>query len=543
MKFYAAAKMAALVDSSNEINRRKCCSISYKIRCFYSKGAFLVLFWMSLIILTFVSVFFITLTVGFRGIDYIMTSFEIALLPAVPILLVIFAPIVGWIADARCGNYRVFRVGACLFFLSAVFGCICVLILLNVPKRSTISLVVSGVINPVVFVIGFVGGTACLVTALQLGLDQMPDASSANITSFIAWFVFSLVLGAWILDTGFRCFHCFVPLHNLSSTLWTPPVFSLSPVIFMSVLCCSLFLLAPKWLTIEPNCPQSLKTIYQVLKFAKQHKAPLNRSALTYWEEDIPSRMDLGKSRYGGPFTTEQVEDVKTFFKILIISLPIFIISCSLSPEVYMQRLDGFITVCEADLMYSITYSPTWVIIIVTLMYEFCIYPLIQNRLPSILKRIGIISFLVFILNSVKLVLATAIFSYSLHLSPWSKITYSVLFSSIFVFLLTGVLEFVCAQSPYKMRGLLLGYTMLLYFISIYVSGMVNYFFGFCVGPYCRIIEKSLFTALSLVGFVLHCLLATWYKRRVREEDYDVHRVMEEVYDRYLSQRPNVNYM
>ena len=256
VKFYAAAKMATLVDSSNEINRRKCCSISYKIRCFYSKGAFLILFWMSLIILTFVSVFFITLTVGFRGIDYIMTSFEIALLPAVPILLVIFAPIVGWIADARCGNYRVFRVGACLFFLSAVFGCICVLILLNVPKRSTISLVVSGVINPVVFVIGFVGGTACLVTALQLGLDQMPDASSANITSFIAWFVFSIALGAWTLDTGFRAFACFIRSHMQPEIFWTQ-VFSLVPVITMSVLCCSLFLLAPKWMTIEPNCPQN----------------------------------------------------------------------------------------------------------------------------------------------------------------------------------------------------------------------------------------------------------------------------------------------
>ena len=36
-----------------------------------------------------------------------------------------------------------------------------------------------------------------------------------------------------------------------------------------------------------------------------------------YWEEDIPPRIDLGKSKYGGPFTTEEVEDTKTFFSIL----------------------------------------------------------------------------------------------------------------------------------------------------------------------------------------------------------------------------------
>ena len=40
--------------------------------------------------------------------------------------------------------------------------------------------------------------------------------------------------------------------------------------------------------------------------------------------------------------------------------------------------------------------------------------------------------------------------------------------------------------------------------------------------------------AMSLLGFVLYCLLARWYKRRVRDEDYNAHRVVEEVYDRYL---------
>ena len=77
------------------------------------------------------------------------------------------------------------------------------------------------------------------------------------------------------------------------------------------------FVWGRKWLIIEPKSPQSFKTIYQVLKFAWKHKSPLNRSALTYWEEKVPSRMDLGKSRYGGPFTTEQVEDVKTIFRLI----------------------------------------------------------------------------------------------------------------------------------------------------------------------------------------------------------------------------------
>ncbi len=54
----------------------------------------------------------------FQGIDYARIYSKVALVPAVPFLMC--APIVGWIADARCGNYRVFRVGASLLFSDTV---------------------------------------------------------------------------------------------------------------------------------------------------------------------------------------------------------------------------------------------------------------------------------------------------------------------------------------------------------------------------------------------------------------------------------------
>jgi hypothetical protein len=47
-----------------------------------------------------------------------------------------------------------------------------------------------------------------------------------------------------------------------------------------------------------------------------QHKAPIHRSAFTYCEDELPTRIDFGKERYGGPFSTEQVEDVKAFLGI-----------------------------------------------------------------------------------------------------------------------------------------------------------------------------------------------------------------------------------
>ena len=61
-----------------------------------------------------------------------------------------------------------------------------------------------------------------------------------------------------------------------------------------------------------------------MLKYSWKHKIPEQRSTLTYWENDIPSRIDLGKDKYGGPFTYEEVENVKRFFRLLLLILSLF---------------------------------------------------------------------------------------------------------------------------------------------------------------------------------------------------------------------------
>ena len=50
----------------------------------------------------------------------------------------------------------------------------------------------------------------------------------------------------------------------------------------------------------------------------------INRSAFTHWENETPSRIDLGKQKYSGPFTEEEVEDTKTFWRIVTVLLSIF---------------------------------------------------------------------------------------------------------------------------------------------------------------------------------------------------------------------------
>ena len=66
--------------------------------------------------------------------------------------------------------------------------------------------------------------------------------------------------------------------------------------------------------------PYSL--VYRVTKFACKHKVPIQLSVFTFCDEERPSsRMDVAKQKYGGPFTTEQVEDVKAFWGMLKVLL------------------------------------------------------------------------------------------------------------------------------------------------------------------------------------------------------------------------------
>ena len=84
------------------------------------------------------------------------------------------------------------------------------------------------------------------------------------------------------------------------------------------------FCTTKKHFYIQKTGLNPFKNIYKVLKYSWKHKVPEHRSAFTYWEEDIPRRIDLGKNKYGGPFTNEEVEDTKTFLCILPLLLCLF---------------------------------------------------------------------------------------------------------------------------------------------------------------------------------------------------------------------------
>ena len=172
--------------------------------------------------------------------------------------------------------------------------------------------------------------------AIQFGMDQMFEASSKQLSSFIRWYFWCAHIGAIVLIYpmigvsiyGFNCNVNNIHFSTISEDTtvyfcWTALLSSCIqlPVSIIGIIACVYY---KRKFPIEQASRKPLRLIYSVLKYSYNHKQPERRSALTYWESDIPSRIDLGKHKYGGPFTYEQVESVKTVFRLLLLMASLF---------------------------------------------------------------------------------------------------------------------------------------------------------------------------------------------------------------------------
>ena len=152
--------------------------------------------------------------------------------------------------------------------------------------------------------IGFGGYQA---NAIQFGIDQLHDASTNEIKSFISWYVWMYMSGGIAVEYAYTC-------TNKKYGLIGMLLICICLTIVLSMSLC-----LDNALVKEPATQNPFKLVYKVIRYAIKHKYPACRSAFTYHEDDIPSRLDLGKAKYGGQFTTKQVEDIKTFLRLLSI--------------------------------------------------------------------------------------------------------------------------------------------------------------------------------------------------------------------------------
>jgi len=198
-------------------------------------------------------------------------------------------------------------------------------------------------------------------------------------------------------------------------------------------------------------------------------------------------------------------------------------------------------------------------------LYEFVIYPLFRKYICRITIKIGIgmVTMLVGyacllatevsgqitdkVANSTELICIFESEGHHLDLSPFLVIPSIIIITIGELFALIGALEFVCAQSPYGMRGILFGLLFFIYGVFIAPMAMMIVFFaiGFAsdVAQGAKLSCGSSYLlavmAVGLVGFILYLVIARSYRYRQRGGQHEINyqAVLERLYDERISQR------
>ena len=445
------------------------------------------------------------------------------------VTLWILLPGTGWVAESWLGRYRAIVVGLVLSMLT-----ILILQAGFVMLQFDWILIPGLVLIIVGLMIGAFGFGSFYAIVLPFALDQMIGASAEQLSAAVQWYYWGIDAGALFQDI-LKC----IPIPSQLQFWEIRQTTSLA----LGTLCFSAVLIMDclyhKWLDTNNKTGNPIKLIFQVLNYARKNKCPRLRSALTYIDEEHPSRLDFGKHKFGGPFTEEEVEDVKTIFRLLQISALGYavILFCELGISHIAIEKTNF--KCGSSLKNFTISAICFVFIPV---YRFIVYPLVRKHMPSLLKMIGAGLTLCFVSTLINTaVTATVYFS---HNTTMIDDSYQVpLYWGLVVDVLNGLgtgvttlcsVEFTMAQTPNRMRGIMMGVLI----IAIGWSSLGSYIYT----ELFKISQKYTFyfylvpTPLAMLFLIIFVIAAKRYKLRERERHVNIQAIVEEHYERYIDQ-------
>ena len=476
---------------------------------------------------------------------------------------IITLPIAGVLADICFSRYRVIRY--CLILLFASTAAYSFLLAIKLYLKRLVVKIMQGAAI-LALSIAFSGIST---NTLSLGIDQLVDASSSEITSYISWTYWTFYLAALVIQIlNISNIHDIINYGSLILPI-------LSTVSVVTDFLCNCYLVK------EPVSNNFLKLIYLVLRYAMKNKYPRMRSAFTFWEDKPYTRIDLGKRKYGGPFTTEQVEDVKTFFRILLVIMTfslgtltiavrfatfqnemlhfqdnrVIYNSYETSTAVSKFHLERFVML-QSQILFTILGVPIMELLIYPVLVKFNLHNVIT------LKKMVLGLFIIIIENM--FYLSTELLGLYqkengnmtcvLHVkeSDLSKnvvipIDYKWLLipqilSAVASYILyTGFCEFIISRSPYSVRGLLYGIAIYAGYIPFPLSLLFQHYLSRPISnnnKYCSLWFQVGLTLVTILEMGILLLVMRWYVPRRRDEDIHNRQVFaEEYYDEYLEDK------
>ena len=484
-----------------------------------SKPVILLILWNVLMLLHVNSIqysgetVYLNINVEHRQSQYIFYSIALC-------LIFLSYPLFGLLADVKTGRYKTIIVGVHFSFLSWIITGLSCIIKTYLPEYDTLSLVAVSI----AFILGLIGSCCFHSNVIQFSFDQVIGASADELSAIIYCYAVCMPLCYLLFEIGQCLFEQFFIMSYVVSGI------AVSAILITNYL-------FKHWLDTIPHIVNPVKRISQVLNYARKNKYPRNRSALTYWEEDYPSRLDLGKDKYGGPFSEEQVEDVKTVLRLIPLLISVVGVECTgdliISDFLLPNKTSQFILCCvNNDSLYFV------VAVVLTLLYHFLIYPYFYKFIPSMLKRISLGLIIALLTTLYYVVMLACRESFNINSNSYKAfIAPQILHGISFAFIFPTSLEFTIAQCPHEMRGFLIG----LWYAALRLGDLINisgkYPFN-CQGEmHCQsLYYHVLKSVIILIILIIFLILAKCYKFRVREKEVNIHLIAEEHYERYLDQ-------
>ena len=440
-----------------------------------------------------------------------------------------FAPLVGWLADVKFGRYEVIKFGSIASFLASILYYVA---MVTIGGASTLS----NVFLSLAIVIAGFGYSCCSAAMLPFLTDQIVGATSDKLSAVVRWYYWAENIGQCLSNiiAYFSIKNSLLIINDNISLTTLIVIIPLAVIIISDCLC-------QQWLDKTHKVTNPIKLIIQVLNYTRKHRYPERRSAFTYIDEEQPSRMDYGKEKFGGPFTEEEVEDVKTVLRLLPL-----VICLTLS----VAALENFHTVLpfiEFEGAYLVNQAIlNWLFPLLLIpLYQLILYRCFQHVSPSMLQCIGAGLFMC----TLGYILLSALGVYGLivsdnvsctalahnatnpgdYLEWYWKLPPCILFGIGKTIIGVLHLEFVIAQSPDKMKGFVIGIILAIqgFVFFIYFELIYNQLTLCCL----------LFISLVLVAlFVVFLILSKCYTLRERNREINIQAIVEEHYERYLDQ-------
>lgn len=484
------------------------------------------------------------------------TSVHSILLMNKAVVLILFIPtivfysLLGLVGEVFVGRQRLINFSMWVQWIAMIMSALVTALKLayDFPQWEEILLIA------VPSIVQFIGLSAFQVTAVQFGIDQIQGASSKHLSAFIFWYFFMELIPKSVF-------------HLIATVLSNYVVVELGIHLGCCIFCVALlsFILCIKscfmsnWFLGDPengtaytnhsgnqsykHNPYSL--VYHVIKFAIKHKHPIQRSALTYWEDNIPSRIDLGKSKYGGPFTSEEVENVKTLFqliKVLVSLFGIFVASFSVNVDLYQN----VVLTAKSSVLIQVSYDIGMVAVFI-LLFLFLFIPGCHKCLPRMLKRVWI-GATITAASALSILLIESITVSSEHTedqevpcmvtlhTAYLQLIPMILCVGSYIIFTISLFEFIVAQSPQTMKGILIGlyYTLRFGLAGLFIVAE-NRVFKMYYPTHSNVLSCTTthymeITLIGLLSLLTYTIIAYKYKPRERDDIVNVHIFAEEYY-------------